>query len=54
MLYLVIDSYGEMVGRFKSKDRALAYLKERNDDSVLAEITYEEYEEMRKKFLKNP
>ncbi len=53
MLYLVINPYGETVGRFLSIDRAIEYLKERNDNSFIQEMTFEEYEEMIKNFFKN-
>lgn len=53
MLYLVINSYGEIVGRFRSLNRAIAYQKERNDDSSIKIITFEEYEEMKQNFLKS-
>ena len=53
MLYLVLDPCGEIVGRFLSLNRATAYQKERNDDSSIKTVTFEEYEEMRKNFLKS-
>lgn len=53
MLYLVINPYGETVGRFRSVNRAIQYLKERNDDSFIQEMTSEKYEEMKRNFFKN-
>ena len=53
MLYLVLDSCGEVVGRFRSLNRAIAYQKERNDGSSIQTVTFEEYEEMKRNFLKS-
>ena len=53
MLYLVINEFDEIVGRFKDLNRAMNYLKERNDNSIIKEVTFKQYEEMKKNFLKN-
>ncbi len=53
MLYLVLDPYDEIVGRFLSLDRAVAYRRERNDGSSIKAVTFEEYEEMKRNFLKS-
>lgn len=53
MLYLVINEFNEIVGRFKDLNRAINYLKERNDNSIIKEITFKQYEEMKKNSLKN-
>lgn len=53
MLYLVINPCGETVGRFLSINRAIKYLKERNDNSFIQEMTFERYEEMVRNFFKN-
>lgn len=53
MLYLVINEFNEIVGRFKDLNRAMNYLKGRNDNSIIKEVTFKQYEEMKKNFLKN-
>ncbi len=53
MLYLVYNEFNEIVGRFKTEKRAIEYLIERNDESYIKKITYTEYLEMKKKYLKN-
>ena len=53
MYYLVYNEFNEIVGRFKSEKRAIEYLIERNDESYIKKVTYTEYLEMKKKYLKN-
>lgn len=55
MFYLIINNENEIIGRFISLNRALRYLEERNDvqEVTLQTVTAEEYEKMRKNFLKS-
>lgn len=57
MLYCVINSYGDIIGRFKRYEKASEYFLECSSNGIdnvkMKEMTEKEYEEYMKKLLKN-